>query len=296
MSPPIPAPLPSSTHQHNYSQLHHQPLRRIICQLSQCSTSSSMTSLSSSPPVSNQHHHQQQQKQNTTPIVSVPNTPLSPHHHHYFSYDNCPIVIDDSNEFAIDNKRSPPPLMYTPPPLSPEATFGMTTASKSATTYNYGDTNEEETIHGNHKCITVNYYKFIFKLGIVLISFAGFLYQATDICHHYFSYRTVVYTNTEQDSLVDLPSITFCLPTYFTKRTIEDLYAPYIKRNVDETAAFKNRSMLDAIKPVIYETFQVGSFLVMKENMRERENMSSMVLFIKFFLSYDVGYLCDYKV
>ncbi|KAI2810834.1 hypothetical protein BLOT_002000 [Blomia tropicalis] len=90
--------------------------------------------------------------------------------------------------------------------------------------------------------------------------FAGFLYQATDICTHYFSYRTVVYTNTEQDSLVDLPSITFCLPTYFTKRTIEDLYEPYIKRNVDESAAFKNRSMLDAITPVIYETFQKQAF------------------------------------
>lgn len=103
-----------------------------------------------------------------------------------------------------------------------------------------------------------NYCKLVFKITIVLLSFAGFLYQATDICAHYFSYRTVVYTNTEQDSLVDLPSLTFCLPTYFTKRTLEELYAPYIKRNVDETAAFKNRSMLEAIRPVIYETFQVG--------------------------------------
>ena len=106
-----------------------------------------------------------------------------------------------------------------------------------------------------------NYCKLVFKITIVLLSFAGFLYQATDVCAHYFSYRTVVYTNTEQDSLVDLPSITFCLPTYFTKRTLEDLYAPYIKRNVDETAAFKNNSMLEAIKPVIYETFQVCVWL-----------------------------------
>ncbi|KPM03146.1 amiloride-sensitive cation channel 5-like protein [Sarcoptes scabiei] len=90
--------------------------------------------------------------------------------------------------------------------------------------------------------------------------FAGFLYQATDICAHYFSYRTVVYTNTEQDSLVDLPSITFCLPTYFTKQSVEELYAPYIKRNLEEMAAFKNQSMLDAIKPVIYETFQKQAF------------------------------------
>ena len=105
-----------------------------------------------------------------------------------------------------------------------------------------------------------NYCKLFFKILIVLVSFAGFLYQATDICAHYFSYRTVVYTNTEQDALVDLPSITFCLPTYFTKKTLEELYAPYIQRNVDETG-FKNRTMLDAIKPVIYETFQVN-FLV----------------------------------
>lgn len=106
-----------------------------------------------------------------------------------------------------------------------------------------------------------NYCKLIFKILIVLLSFAGFLYQATDICAHYFSYRTVVYTNTEQDSLVDLPSITFCLPTYFTKQSLEQLYSPYIKRNLEEMSAFKNQSMLDAIKPVIYETFQVNFML-----------------------------------
>ncbi|OTF81080.1 amiloride-sensitive cation channel 5-like protein, partial [Euroglyphus maynei] len=105
-----------------------------------------------------------------------------------------------------------------------------------------------------------NYCKLIFKILIVLLSFAGFLYQATDICAHYFSYRTVVYTNTEQDSLVDLPSITFCLPTYFTKQSLEQLYSPYIKRNLEEMSAFKNQSMLDAIKPVIYETFQKQAF------------------------------------
>nr|XP_027206111.1 uncharacterized protein LOC113799642 [Dermatophagoides pteronyssinus] len=105
-----------------------------------------------------------------------------------------------------------------------------------------------------------NYCKLLFKITIVLLSFAGFLYQATDICAHYFSYRTVVYTNTEQDSLVDLPSITFCLPTYFTKQSLEQLYSPYIKRNLEEMSAFKNQSMLDAIKPVIYETFQKQAF------------------------------------
>lgn len=105
----------------------------------------------------------------------------------------------------------------------------------------------------------VNYCKLLFKIAIVLISFAGFLYQATDICAHYFSYRTVVYTNTEQDSLVDLPSITFCLPTYFTKKSLEELYEPYIKRNVDESAGFRNATMQEAIRPIIYETFQVSS-------------------------------------
>src|SRR6218665_2709256 len=34
-----------------------------------------------------------------------------------------------------------------------------------------------------------NYCKLFFKILIVLVSFAGFLYQATDICAHYFSYR-----------------------------------------------------------------------------------------------------------
>lgn len=102
----------------------------------------------------------------------------------------------------------------------------------------------------------INYCKLFFKIAIVLISFAGFLYQATDICAHYFSYRTVVYTNTEQDSLVDLPSITFCLPTYFTKKSLEELYEPYIKRNVDESAGFRNATMQEAIRPIIYETFQ----------------------------------------
>lgn len=131
--------------------------------------------------------------------------------------------------------------------------------------YNYNQhSNTNNHIHhlkSGTECVAGNgqrnYCKLIFKITIVLLSFAGFLYQAADICAHYFSYRTVVYTNTEQDSLVDLPSITFCLPTYFTKQSLEQLYSPYIKRNLEEMSAFKNQSMLDAIKPVIYETFQV---------------------------------------
>jgi hypothetical protein len=96
----------------------------------------------------------------------------------------------------------------------------------------------------------------IFKITIVFLSFAGFLYQATDICTHYFSYRTVVYTNTEQESIVDLPSVTFCLPTYFSKQTLISLYGPHITRSMDE-ALKTNHTLLPAIEPLIYETFQV---------------------------------------
>ena len=136
-----------------------------------------------------------------------------------------------------------------------------------------------------------NYCKLLFKITIVLLSFAGFLYQATDICAHYFSYRTVVYTNTEQDSLVDLPSITFCLPTYFTKQSLEQLYSPYIKRNLEEMSAFKNQSMLDAIKPVIYETFQVIFILIItqiidlyNDNYHYRNKHSKILVQLKFLM------------
>lgn len=151
--------------------------------------------------------------------------------------------------------------------------FGVSDSISSSSDSSLNKYNSNQQIHSatnNHvhhhlksgtECVAGNgqrnYCKLIFKITIVLLSFAGFLYQAADICAHYFSYRTVVYTNTEQDSLVDLPSITFCLPTYFTKQSLEQLYSPYIKRNLEEMSAFKNQSMLDAIKPVIYETFQV---------------------------------------
>lgn len=104
---------------------------------------------------------------------------------------------------------------------------------------------------------TANYCKIIFKITIVFLSFAGFLYQATDICTHYFSYRTVVYTNTEQESIIDLPSFTFCLPTYFTKQTLNSLYGTHIKRSMEEAVHY-NKSLLPAIEPIIYDSFHVS--------------------------------------
>lgn len=176
----------------------------------------------------------------------------------YFAspFEHCPISMEQHVNFE-PTSSSPPPPTYSPPPLPGRGHHHHHHHHQSPfiSSSCISPTPSEGCPH-EHK--PVNYCKLLFKIGIVLISFAGFLYQATDICAHYFSYRTVVYTNTEQDSLVDLPSITFCLPTYFTKKSLEDLYEPYIKRNVEETAGFKNRSMVEAIKPVIYETFQVG--------------------------------------
>lgn len=228
-------------HHHNY-----HPKKVVVSQLSQCSTSSD----ASIRMMIENDNNQRSSPLSSTAMVSNQRSSYS-FHPTSSAFENCPISIDSQ----FDGSSLPPPI-YTPPPPPPPPPQSSTSSSsssstsspmKSASTYLY-ETEPPKPF---------NYCKLAFKLIIVLVSFAGFLYQATDICTHYFSYRTVVYTNTEQDSLVDLPSITFCLPTYFTKRTIEDLYEPYIKRNVDESAAFKNRSMLDAITPVIYETFQV---------------------------------------
>lgn len=104
---------------------------------------------------------------------------------------------------------------------------------------------------------SANYCKVAFKMAIVLLSFAGFLYQATDICAHYFSYRTVVYTHTEQESVIDLPAVTFCLPTYFTKERLKDLYGTHIEESLDEAKRYNN-TLVNAIEPIVYESFQVN--------------------------------------
>lgn len=134
------------------------------------------------------------------------------------------------------------------PQLAPDHSYQISDQNYNSSCFNADNCPEVEP--------RANYCKVIFKITIVFLSFAGFLYQATDICAHYFSYRTVVYTNTEQESIVDLPSVTFCLPTYFSKQTLMSLYGPHITRSMDE-ALKTNHTLLPAIEPLIYETFQV---------------------------------------
>ena len=238
----------------------------IIPQMSTTSTASEMALLRMNqqlfhPPCSNH--------------ISPPSSPhagtsIPPSGAHFFtSFEpHCPISMDGT---GFEHGVSPPPPTYSPPPLpqlcSRATPTTLSTTAQAPLPFIATATSpmppsyfEEE----HHK--PVNYCKVIFKIWIVFISFAGFMYQAQDICTHYFSYRTVVYTNTEQDSLVDLPSLTFCLPTYFTKQSLEQLYDPFIKRNVEETAAFKNKTLLDAIKPVIYETYQVCVSIIFKKH------------------------------
>ena len=107
-----------------------------------------------------------------------------------------------------------------------------------------------------------NFCKGVFKVTIVFLSFAGFLYQATDICTHYFSYRTVVYTNTEQDSVIDLPAVTFCLPTYFSKRSLIDLYDDHIKKSLQEVQQQfgNNETILSNMKTFIFQSYQNQAF------------------------------------
>lgn len=199
------------------------------------------------------HHHQGAESVPPTPPLlssqaSLSSPPSSLGHHQlgltYQSGEGNNVL---TNRKTVYHRPYYNLLSYVSPPI-PGSAIGAEKVVKTTTI--------PEPMTDKSTC----YWRIIFKILIILLSFAGFLYQATDICTHYYSYRTVVYTNTEQDALVDLPSITFCLPTYFTKKTLEELYEPYIKRNVDETSAFKNQSMLDAIKPVIYETFQVRHF------------------------------------
>lgn len=228
---------------------------------------SSVTSVSSSSYYNHQprsqssrpyvHHHQSIESVPPTPPLlasqasfSSPPSSLGHHHHHPqglpYQGGEGGVITGVTNRKPVYNRPYYHLLSYVSPPIPGSSGDRVDEVVKTTTL--------PEPIPDKSTC----YWRIIFKILIILLSFAGFLYQATDICTHYYSYRTVVYTNTEQDALVDLPSITFCLPTYFTKKTLEELYEPYIKRNVDETSAFKNQSMLDAIKPVIYETFQVS--------------------------------------
>lgn len=77
----------------------------------------------------------------------------------------------------------------------------------------------------------------IYKIAFTIFCIVGYLYQTGEVLWGFLTYETSVYTVTQLPDTANLPSVSYCIPSYFSQQKLLEIYGDELKAELDAAEA-----------------------------------------------------------